>query len=453
MNQNRWLKHTISIAIIFAFRMLGLFMLIPVFTLYAAQLTHATPKLMGIALGCYGFTQGLLQIPFGLWSDRYGRKPLLIVGLSLFAAGSILGALTHSIEGMICARMIQGGGAIGSVLIALLADLTPDEHRTKAMAMIGSTIGVSFALAMVLSPMITASFGLAGVFNLTAILAALGLIIVICLLPSPAQIAFQDTSNVNLSRFKHVLCNRHLLRTNAGIFFQHLILTSTFFAIPLLLQPHLQSHHLSSAGIFYLPLMLLGFLFMIPCIILAERKQQVKIVFIGCVLITGISQLLLAKEHTSFWMLGFSLLLYFIAFNTLEASLPSMASRQADIKHRGSAMGLYSTCQFLGIFVGGVLSGILFEHWEYAGIFWVNVLMTLIWLGLAGFMQPLQYRFTRTFTMPNTSMPLPELKQRLLVLAGVQEVIIDADTQQIHLSLEKSQYQEGSVEQLLNNLS
>ncbi len=453
MSENGWLKHTISIAMIFAFRMLGLFMLIPVFTLYATHLTHATPKLMGIALGCYGFTQGLLQIPFGIWSDRYGRKPLLIAGLSLFAGGSLLGAFTHSIEGMICARMIQGGGAIGSVLIALLADLTPDEHRTKAMAMIGSTIGVSFGLAMVFSPMITASFGLAGVFNLTAALAALGLIIVIFLLPSPNPIAFQNIAKESILGFKYVFYNPHLLRTNAGIFFQHLILTSTFFAIPLLLQPHLKAHHLSSAGIFYLPLMLLGFVLMIPCIILSERKQKIKVVFISCVFVTGLSQFFLVNEQTSFWGMGFSLLLYFTAFNTLEASLPSMASRQADIRHRGSAMGLYSTCQFLGIFVGGVLSGILFEYWKYAGIFWVNVLLALIWLGIATFMQPLKYQFTRAYALPETSIPPSEIEQHLRTLPGVCEALVDVNSKQIYLNLEKSQYQEDSVEQLLSKLS
>ena len=230
--KNSWLNSVIPIAALFSFRMLGLFMLIPVFTVYANHLTAATPMLMGIALGSYGLSQGLLQIPFGMLSDRFGRKPIITIGLLLFACGSLLGAFSTSIYSMIIARTLQGTGAIGSVLIALLADLTPDEQRTKAMAVIGVSIGLSFSLAMVLSPAITHYFGLSGIFYLTSFLALLGLVLLHAVIPTPKKEPFHIDSEANPALFKEVLYNRHLQRLNLGIFCQHFILTATFFPSP-----------------------------------------------------------------------------------------------------------------------------------------------------------------------------------------------------------------------------
>ncbi len=227
-NEASWSNSVFPIAALFSFRMLGLFMLIPVFTVYATQLTGATPALIGIALGSYGLSQGLLQIPFGMLSDSFGRKSIITLGLIFFVCGSLLGAFATSIYGMIFARILQGTGAIGSVLIALLADLTPDEQRTKAMAVIGATIGLSFSLAMILSPTITHYFGLSGIFYLTTFLAVFGLILLHGVIPTPRKEPFHLDSDPSPALFSDVLRNRHLQRLNFGIFVNILFLQQLF---------------------------------------------------------------------------------------------------------------------------------------------------------------------------------------------------------------------------------
>lgn len=447
MTPNRWIKNTTSIAAIFSFRMLGLFMLIPVFTLYAHQLSGATPWLIGLTLGCYGFSQGLLQIPFGLLSDRYGRKPMLFIGLTLFASGSLIGACTHSIIGMMIARTLQGSGAIGSVLIALLADVTADQHRTKAMAIIGLTIGLSFALAMIISPLISTSFGLSGIFSVTTVLAVIGFFLVMTLPTLPPH----QRQDAGIAQLRPALLNPHLRRINAGIFFQHLILTTTFFAVPTLLQPLLTSH--THAGWFYLPLMLVGFLFMIPLLFLAERKKQIKTIFSLSVVMIGLSQILLTIQNTSLHSIGISLMLYFIAFNTLESLLPSLASRQALAAYRGSAMGIYSSCQFLGIFIGGSVAGLLFTSWGYMGIFIFNILITLLWIWIAWSMQPLSYQYPITLSASFTAEHCERLHQALSILPGVKEISLDINKQQITLMVEKKNYVNQSAEMALKKLN
>ncbi|MDP3704374.1 MAG: MFS transporter [Legionellaceae bacterium] len=381
-----WLNNALPIAAILSFRMLGLFMLIPVFTVYATQLVGATPTLLGIALGGYGLSQGILQIPFGMLSDRYGRKPILTLGLILFTVGSVYGAYTHSIYGMIFARILQGAGAIGSVLIALLADLTPDKHRTKAMAVIGVTIGISFSLAIVLSPIITRHFGLSGIFYITAGLAILGLLMIHTMIPTPIHQTCDANATVNAIRFKTVIGNHNLQRLDLGIFFLHLILTSTFYAIPMLLQQQIKQGDLSDSWHFYLPLMIVSFLAMVPCIVFAEKKRQMKRVFIASVAVIGLSQWVLAFSYHSLFSLWTFMFTYFVAFNILEACLPSLISKQAPIHNRGCAMGIYSSSQFLGIFAGGALSGILFQNLGYTGIFIMNGSIALLWFFLARYM-------------------------------------------------------------------
>lgn len=346
-----WNKTVFPIAAIFSFRLLGLFLLIPVFTLYASHLRGATPTLIGLALGSYGLAQGLLQIPFGMLSDKIGRKPMIAIGLLLFAGGSLLGAITNSIGGMVAARILQGAGAIGSVLIALLADLTLDEQRTKAMAVIGITIGTSFSLAMIISPALTHYYGLSGVFYLTAVLAVLGIMILYLIIPNPSKEQFHADSEPNLSLIKPVVTDQHLQRLNFGIFCQHFILTATFFAIPMLLKYQIENGQLHQQWHFYLPLMVFSFVLMVPFIIISERKKRLKTVFIVSVLLTTLSQGLLVLTSKNWYWLCVLMFLYFISFNVLEATLPSLVSKQANPGSKGTAMGIYSTSQFLGIFL------------------------------------------------------------------------------------------------------
>ncbi len=373
-----WSKSILPIAAIFAFRMLGLFMLIPVFSVLALNLDYATPTLIGIALGCYGLSQGLLQIPFGVLSDRYGRKQMITIGLLLFAAGSILAVCTHSIYGMIVARIVQGSGAIGSVLIALLADLTPTEQRTKAMAILGMAIGLSFSIAIVISPFITQHFGLVGLFYVMTFLALAGLVIVHTLIPTPNQI--RVASQTTWSLLQDVVKNKKLYALNAGIFFQHLIFTATFFALPLCLHRFIEQGAISQQWRFYLPLILGSFLLMLPFIFWAEKRKKFRSLFIATVATIGISQLLLAFFHQQWASVWWAVFLYFLVFNILEASLPSMISKKADAHNKGTAMGVYSSCQFLGIFVGGLSAGLVYQHSGITGVFVYNALISLAWL-------------------------------------------------------------------------
>lgn len=445
-----WSKTVFPIAAIFSFRMLGLFLLIPVFSVYAENLQGATPTLIGLALGGYGLTQGLLQMPFGMLSDKWGRKPIITLGLLLFTLGSLLGALTNSIYGMILARTLQGTGAVGSVLIALLADLTPDEQRTKGMAVIGMTIGISFSLAMVISPALSHYSGLAGIFYLTAFLAVSGIMLLHLVIPNPVKECFHADSEANPSLFKPVISNRHLQRLNVGIFCQHFILTSTFFAIPILLSHHIKQGHLTQQWHFYLPLMLFSFVLMIPFIIMAEKKKLMKAVFVFSVLFSTIAQFLLAFTCQDWYSLCLLMFVYFIAFNILEATLPSLISKQANPKSKGTAMGIYSTSQFLGIFVGGSLAGVLYQWHSSQGIFMINALLGLIWLSVAAFMKPNVYVSTLILHLPSHINQNDELTSQLLKVEGIKEVAISKEEQVIYIRIDKDLYVPGSAEQMLS---
>lgn len=378
-----WSKTVFPIAAIFSFRMLGLFLLIPVFTIYTQNLQGATPALIGIALGIYGLSQGLLQIPFGMCSDRWGRKPVLTLGLLVFALGSLLGAFADSIYLMILARALQGTGAVGSVLIALLADLTPDTQRTKAMAVLGMTIGTSFSAAMVMGPAIAHHFGLSGIFYLTCGLALTGLLLLHLVIPTPLKEHFHSDSEANPSLFKSVFFNKTLQKLNLGIFCQHFILTATFYALPLILNLQMKQGHLGQQWHFYLPLILASFILMLPFIILAEKKNQMNNVFLSSVLTTAAAQGLLSFVHHSWFFLCLMMFCYFIAFNILEASLPSLVSKRAHPNNKGTAMGIYSTSQFLGIFAGGVTAGIVYSLGGSSGIFLTNALISMLWFVIA----------------------------------------------------------------------
>jgi MFS family permease len=444
-----WRHTVIPIATIFSFRLLGLFMLIPIFTLFTHELSHATPLLIGIALGSYGLSQGILQIPFGMLSDRFGRKPIITLGLVLFAIGSMMGAWAHSIELMISARILQGAGAIGSVLMALLADLTPDEQRTKAMAVVGISIGMSFSIAMIISPILSAATGLAGIFYFTAVLAVIALCLLHLVIPTPARDPFHERDVIQLRQFKFVLQNKHLLRLNAGIFIQHLILTSTFYALPLLLKQHILQQHLSESWHFYLPLMLSAFIIMVPIIVLGERQQRMKFIFILAVVLTTLNQCALFLFNQSWLGLCVTMLIYFVAFNILEATLPSQVSRQAGTANKGTAMGIYSSCQFLGIFAGGALAGVLFQYAGSSSIFLLNAVIGFVWIGLASFMRPNEYQLTRKIPFGHLVMDKDVLQNQLRQLKGIHEISISLSEKTIFLLLSKHLYIEGSAESII----
>ena len=380
--KSTWLRTVLPIAAIFSCRMLGLFLLIPVFSLYANSLAGATPALIGLALGCYGLSQGLLQIPFGLLSDRYGRKPMIIAGLVLLALGSMLGATTHSIAGMMIARTMQGMGAIGSVLMALLADLTPESKRTSSMAVIGGSIGLSFNLAFIISPPLAQHTGLSGLFMVTVVLAFLGLVLIHFVVPKPKSMPELSTTPYK-ARLREVFQHTELQRLNLGIFCQHAMLTATFFVLPLRLSAAMEAHQLTALWHFYLPMLVIAFIAAVPLILFAEKRGKTKLVFLVAIGLMGLSQALLVQ--TTLPWVGFCgiMFTYFLAFNALEAMLPSLVSKRTNPKNKGTAMGVYSSCQFLGIFAGGSLAGLLYQNYGSQGIFITNAFIAILWLSAA----------------------------------------------------------------------
>jgi len=345
------LRASMGLASVYGLRMLGLFIILPIFALYAEQLPgDKSHLLIGIALGAYGLTQAILQIPAGWLSDRYGRKPVIYIGLILFAIGSLIAASTDNIYWIIVGRVIQGAGAINAAVMALTADLTREDHRTKAMAMIGMTIGFSFALSMVLSPLLYASIGMDGIFVMTAVLAVFAIIVVAFVIPNPAITRFHTDTEANGKRLGEVLRNKDLLRLDFGIFSLHAILMALFMQVPFLLKNNgLDVNHHWKV---YLPVMLLAFVLMIPPLIFADKKSRVKQVFMGAIGLAAMAHLTLLTFHASVLSVAFALLLFFVAFNLLEATLPSLISKTAPLAAKGTAMGVYSSVQFLGAFVG-----------------------------------------------------------------------------------------------------
>ena len=342
-----------SLAAVFSVRLLGLFMIYPVFAAYARNLSGANPYLIGEALGIYGLSQGLLQIPFGLLSDRVGRKVMIVFGLILFGIGSAVAAVSTSIGGVIIGRALQGAGAVGSVILALVADLTTEENRTKAMAIVGITIGASFMIALVAGPIIANFVGVSGIFWLMVGLALVGIAITQFVVPNPRHVRVHRDAEAVPAMIGAVLRNKELLRLDFGIFALHAMLTASFLVVPGLLRGTLDVP-VHDQWIVYLPVLLVSVAVMVPAIIVAEKYRRMKGVFVSAVAALVVSQIMLYLGAGNLFVLLAALIVFFSAFNVMEASLPSLITKAAPPDAKGTAMGLYSSLQFLGIFVGGV---------------------------------------------------------------------------------------------------
>lgn len=412
---------------IFALRLLGLFLILPVFALYAEQLEGHTPFLVGLALGIYGLTQAVLQIPFGLASDRFGRKPVIALGLAVFAAGSMVAATSDSILGVILGRALQGAGAISAAVIATVADLTREDQRTKAMAVVGVTIGASFIVSLIAGPLLNTAIGVPGIFWLTAVLAAGGIVLLFLWVPTPVPETAHHESPPLPAQFLEVLRDTRLLRLDLGIFFLHSVLMALFVAVPLALVEFAgwpSSRHWQV----YTPVMLVSVLCMLPLIWLAERRGRLRQVFTLAVFTLLVSQGLLYTGHTLLAGIVAGLVVFFIAFNLLEALLPSLVSRAAPRKSRGTALGVYSTFEFLGAFVGGAAGGFLHGWYGLTAVFVFSAALLLVWWWLALTappLPPLTMRLIRIGRRP------PEearaLARELAAIRGVAEATVIAE--------------------------
>jgi MFS family permease len=371
-----------SLSAIFGLRMLGLFFILPVFALHAPQLAGGDNlTLVGVALGIYGLTQGVLQIPFGMASDRWGRKPVIYAGLVIFAAGSFLAASATDIWTAIAGRSLQGAGAISSVVMALAADLTREQHRGKVMAMIGSMIGFTFALSLVAAPVLYRVIGMGGLFVITGVLPLAAIWVMKVLVPDvpEAVVAPRRAGEGGL------FMDRELLRLNAGIFVLHFVLYAMFVVVPAMIVN--AGLELSAHWKLYLPVVLASFLLMVPPILYADRRNQTKPVMVGCVALLAAVLAAFALAGTGIALLAGLLLAFFAAFNVLEALLPSLVSRIAPAHARGAAIGVYNTAQTLGLFFGGVGGGWIAGHLGPSQVFGACALLTVLWLAMAAGMR------------------------------------------------------------------
>ena len=363
----------LKVSLIMSVRMLGLFMLFPVMSVYAGDYDRSTPFLIGMAIGIYGLTQALLQIPFGYLSDRFGRKPILIIGLLIFLIGSVVAANASNIIFVVIGRALQGGGAISAVLMAFLADSISEDNRAKANAFVGFQIGVAFMLSLIIGPMITSRIGLSGLFWVIGLLSIIAMLIVLSLEYSKPINYYR----LSFGAFRETL-SRELIALDFSVFSLHLILASGFIVMPLLIMEN-QIVSMIDNWQLYLPAVLLSFIGMIPLIIISEKFKKTKYILLLSIFLLIISQIIFYISNLNFSVFLITLTIFFVAFNTVEAILPSLLSKTASASKRGLAMGIFSTSQFLGTFIGGAIGGLIYDIYDLNSVFLFTIFVAIIW--------------------------------------------------------------------------
>lgn len=433
------LSTTGSLAAIFALRMFGLFMILPVFAVYGGRLEGATPLLIGTAIGAYGLMQAMLQIPFGMLSDRFGRRPLLLAGLLLFVAGGAVAALSDTIYGVILGRALQGAGAIASVIMALIGDVVSERRRTRAMALIGMSVGGSFILALILGPLLAHWLGLSGLFWLTVLLGILAMGVALGV-PSPQVRAAEPLPAAQ--RFARVLGDPNLRRLDLGIMVLHLTMTASFVVLPQILKQRL-GLDLQEHSLLYLAVLVTSFLAMVPLIITAERRGAMPVKRLAVSLLI-IAEVLLVLAGGVLWHFVLALFVYFMAFNLLEALLPSLVGRAAPAGTRGTAMGVYSTSQFLGVFIGGQVGGALYQWVGAEAVFMGCAVLAVVWLVCLWGMGELPKLDNRVIHLANRQ-DWGEVAGRLRGVPGVLEAVVVAEQSLALLKVDNKQLDEEAL--------
>ncbi len=428
-----------ALAAVYSVRMLGLFLILPVLPLYGQSLSDVTPFLIGLAIGIYGLTQASLQIPLGLLSDKIGRKPVITSGLLVFALGSLVAALAgDNFYQIIAGRALQGMGAIAAATMALAADLTREEHRAKVMAVIGMTIGIAFAIAMVTAPILNEYAGIFGIFWITSGLALLGILLILFAVPTPVKtIAHRDAGIIG-GYLKPALANPSLLRIDLSVFLLHLIMTANFTVIPVILKTELGFADIDHWKV-YLPIFIISFILSVPQIIIAEKYQKIKPLLLFSILVVGVAQVILGSNHANFYPMLLAFLLFFIGFNFMEAMLPSLVAKYSNVNTKGTAMGVFSTAQFGGIFVGGVVGGYVATHWGRSEVLYMGAVITGGWFLIAMTLpRPVFYK-ARTIHLKENFLQEPSQTLALLLkVSGVKEAAIAPEEGTAYLKVDKN---------------
>jgi len=457
-------RATLSLASIIALRMFGLFMIFPVMSLYIGVIPGATPATVGFAVGAYALTQGFLQIPFGMLSDHWGRKPVIFLGLALFALGSVVAAMSDTIWGMIAGRIIQGCGAVSAAVMALTADLTREETRTKALATIGMSIGTAVMLALVLGPILNKIIGLNGIFWITSGIALSGMALLYWVVPNPTDSHFHRDTEPVPGQFGRVLRNPQLMRLNVGIFCLHAVFAACFLVFPLLLKSvfELDSHQ---HWWVYIPVMALSMIIMVPMIIAGERYRKMKQVFVAAVGLVIVSTFGLYHMVASWLPIALLMILFFGAFNFLEAALPSLVSKTAPPEAKGTAMGVYSTTQYFGTFLGAFGGGLVLHNFTLpVGLFWPEIveeklilqqipsvfvfciIIGILWLFVTLSMESPRYLSTQLLNVGQMSeADSRNLAMKLTAVQGVAEAVVIADEGVAYLKVDNKALDEASL--------
>ena len=430
---------------IFALRMVGLFMIVPVFSVYGDNYTHATPFLIGLAVGIYGLGQAIFQIPMSLAADKFPRKPIIMLGLILFALGGIIAANATDIYQVIIGRALAGSGAVSAVLMALLADVTREEMRTKAMATMGLTIATSIMLAFAFGPLLVGSLGISGLFWLTAGFAILAMLLLL-VVPTPLRVLKHNLDNKSIGeQLATVLKIGDLNRLHIGIFALHLTMTAIFVILPHQLS-EVMGLSVRQQGLVYLPLLFIGFAVAIPFIIIAEKKRRMRQVFLGALALMTAALAILALGSQVGVGIILGLLLYFMGFNLLEATIPSWISKRAPVANKATAMGLNSSSQFFGAFVGGAMGGLLLTQSNLLAWGILAVIMAAALLLIIPIADP-PYLSSTTVTIPK-NIDIQDWSQQITAIAGVDELVVMAKEQVAYLKLDKTQLTDLSRQQL-----
>ena len=427
----------IALAGIFTLRMLGLFMIFPIFSLDAHRYAGNTAMLTGLAIGVYGLTQALFQIPFGRLSDRIGRKKVIVGGLLIFAVGSAVAASADNIWEVIFGRALQGFGAIAAAVLALTADLTREEQRTKAMAIIGVSIGMAFALAMVVGPAVKPFIGLPGLFWLTGAMALVGIAVLLYFVPTPTHIRFHRDTETAPAQLRRIVADSQLLRLDLGILILHLIITATFVVLPLALRDH-AGFAPDDHWIIYLLVLTVALFLMVPFVIYADRNNAIRQVFQISIVVLMFSLVGLFGFLDVAWIVLASMTLYFASFTVLESSLPAMVSRLAPSDLKGTALGVYSTSQYLGAFLGGGIGGWVYGNFGMASVFALCGGLCVLWLLITIGMRNPPALTTHLLNLGAVEEPMrEEITAKLLAIPGVAEAVVIAEDGIAYLKVDR----------------